>query len=88
MGFDAALTYADLPAGPVHLLIFLVYIPLGAGWMFNIFALADGWEGLSTLLLFVFIPGLVLVVLKLLFDFELPTMIDMKSWFAEVPLEG
>ena len=85
MGFDSALTYIEMPSGPVHLMIFLLFLPIGAGWMFTVFALADWWEGLSTLLFFVFIPGFVLVVLKVLFDFEAPHIINVKSWIAEVP---
>src|SRR4051794_34903711 len=37
MGFDKVLTHAGLPAGPVHLVMFLVFIPLGAWWMYKAF---------------------------------------------------
>ena len=85
MGFDAALTAIDLPPGLVHVLMFFLYLPLGSWWMFTIFALEDFWEGLSTLLLYVFLPGLVLVVLKLVLGFELPHYLDIRSWIVPVP---
>jgi hypothetical protein len=85
MGFDAALTAMDLPPGLVHLLMFFLYLPLGSWWMFKVFALEDFWEGLSTLLLYVFLPGFVLVMLKLLFGFEPPHYLDIRAWIVAVP---
>jgi hypothetical protein len=86
MGFDKALTSAGIPVGMVHLLMCLFFLPLGSWWMFTVFALEDVWEGLSTLLLYVFLPGIVLVLLKLLFKFELPYFLDVRTWWiVEVP---
>src|SRR5438105_1081780 len=62
-GFDATLTAAELPPGLVHVVIFVLFVPVGSWWMFTVFALEDFWEGLSALLLFVFLPGIVLVLL-------------------------
>jgi hypothetical protein len=84
-GFDAAMVFIDMPPGFVHLVMFALYVPLGSWWMFTIFALEDFWEGLSTLLLFVFLPGFVLVVLKLLFGFEAPHFFDIRDWIKPVP---
>jgi hypothetical protein len=86
MGFDKALTSVGLPPGLVHAFMCVCYLPLGSWWMFTIFALEDLWEGLSTLLLFVFMPGLVLVLLKLLFSFDAPYFLDIRTWWiVEVP---
>jgi hypothetical protein len=85
MGFDQTLTSMGLPPGPVHLLMFFFFVPLAAWWMSRIFALEDLWEGLSTVLLFVFLPGFFLVVLYLLFGLKAPHFIDVRSWIAEIP---
>jgi hypothetical protein len=85
MGSDQVCTLIGLPPGPVHVLMFMVYIPLGSLWMFKIFALEDGWEGLSTLLLYACVPGLFLVLLKLV-GLELPHFIDIKSWINPIPV--
>jgi hypothetical protein len=84
-GFDALMTTVDVPAGLTHVVVFLAFIPLGAWWMFTAFALEDFWEGLSTLLLFVFLPGLVLVLLKLLFEVDMPHPLQIREWIAPVP---
>lgn len=85
MGFDAALTSGGLPPGPVHLLMFVLYVPLSSWWMFTVFALEDIWEGLSTLLLYVFLPGFVLVVGKLIFGSWPPHYLDIHAWIVPVP---
>lgn len=86
MGFDKFIADAGLPPGIVHLIAFLAYIPLGAGWMFKAFALEDPWAGLSTLLLYVCMPGLVLVLLKLVFNLELPHVFEIKDWIDPIPV--
>jgi hypothetical protein len=82
MGFDGFLTTAGIPAGLVHALMFMCFIPLGAWWMFTAFALEDSWEGLSALLIFVFLPGLFLVLLKLIFGLDPPHFIDVRGWIV------
>jgi len=86
MGFDQTLTHIGLPPGPVHIAMFLMFVPLGAWWMFTVFKLRDKWEGLTTLLLFVFVPGLVLVLVKLVFGYEPPHFVDVKDWIDEIPV--
>jgi hypothetical protein len=86
MGFDRFLVDAELKPGPVHLVMFLAFVPLGTWWMSRIFALNDMVEGLSTLLLYVFIPGLVLVIVKLTTGYDAPTpLVTVKEWIAVVP---
>jgi len=85
MGSDQFFTHIGFPAGPVHLVMFLVYVPLGALWMYKVFQLEDGWEGLSTLLLFVFMPGLLLVLIRLAFGAYPPHFVDIGSWINPVP---
>jgi hypothetical protein len=84
-GFDATLTAADLPPGVVHLVIFALFVPLASWWMYTVFALEDFWEGLSTLLLFVFVPGIVLVLLHLAFDVKAPHFLDIYEWIKPLP---
>jgi len=50
-----------------------------------VFLLEDAWEGLSTLLLFVFMPGLVLVLIRLVFGAYPPHVVDIESWIHPVP---
>jgi hypothetical protein len=85
MGFDKVLTEAGLPPGLVHMTMCLCFVPLGAWWMFKAFALEDAWEGLSTLLLFVFLPGIVLVLVKLITGASPPYFIDVEDWITKVP---
>src|SRR5262245_25133823 len=85
MAVDQALTWLGLPAGPVHLVMFVVFVPLGAVWMFKAFELEDAWEGLSTLLLFVFLPGVLFVLLYLAFGVYPPHPVDIKRWIEPVP---
>src|SRR2546430_523892 len=86
LGSDTFLTYIGLPPGPVHLAMSVVYLPLGAAWMHKAFLLEDAWEGLSTLLLFVFIPGLVLVLIRLAFGGYPPHFVDLEKWIQPVPV--
>ena len=87
MGFDKILTEAGLPPGLVHMTMCLCFVPLKRlGWMFKAFALEDAWEGLSTLLLFIFLPGLVLVLVKLMASATpRPYFIDVEDWITTVP---
>jgi hypothetical protein len=84
MGFDKAAAVAGMPPGPVHLVVFLGFVPLCSWWMYKIYALDDAWEGLSTLLLCVFVPGLILVLLKLV-GVEPPHFINIQEWIVKVP---
>lgn len=54
---------AELPAGPVHLLLLLVYVPLAVFLVFWLFALDDVIQALSIFAIYVFLPGSVLVIL-------------------------
>jgi hypothetical protein len=85
MGFDQALTMTGLKPGPVHVAMFLAFVPLAAWWMHTIYGLHNKWAGLSILLLFVFVPGLLLVLLKLIFGVEALHWIDVREWINEIP---
>jgi hypothetical protein len=82
VGVDAGLVAAGVPAGIVHLILFMLYLPAAVWFVFWIFALDDGLEALSLLVIYVFLPGLVLGALYLLFDFRAPLALA-ESWLAK-----
>src|SRR5262249_38746318 len=54
---------AQVPAGPVHILVVMVYLPAATWFMFVMFALEDLMQGLSVFLLYVALPGLPLLLI-------------------------
>ncbi len=52
----------QLPQGPAHLALLLLYLPAAVGLVFWILALEDMMEGLSVFLLYVLIAGLPLLL--------------------------
>ena len=58
---------ADFPAGPVHLMVFMAYIPAAVWLLFVFFALEDLLQGLSVFMLYLYLPVIVLYVLNAIF---------------------
>jgi hypothetical protein len=76
---------AEFPAGPVHLVLVLAYVPLGVWYMFLMFAMDDLLEGLSLFLLYILLPGLPLLLLGWLFG--LPRVLAERApWLVSTPL--
>jgi hypothetical protein len=53
----------ELPGGPVHLVLLLLYLPLAVACVFWLFALDDVLQALSIFGIYVLLPGTVLLVL-------------------------
>ena len=53
----ALIVDVELPWGPVHLVLFMAYVPAAAWYFFWIFALEDMLQGLSVFLLYVLVPA-------------------------------
>ena len=58
---------AGLPAGPVHLILLLLYLPAAVALVFWLFALDDVLQALSIFAIYVLLPGAVLLLLAWLF---------------------
>jgi hypothetical protein len=54
----------DFVPGPIHLVIFMAYVPAAAYVMFISFAFADPFEGLSVAAIYIGLPVLVLFVIN------------------------
>jgi hypothetical protein len=65
-GADALLCAGGMPPGVVHVILLLVYLPVATWSLTVMFALDDLGEGLSVLLIWIFLPGLVLGMLNLI----------------------
>ena len=65
---------AGFPAGPIHLLVLMGYIPAAAGIFFVFFALEDFFQGLSMFMIYVYLPVLVLYVINALIGFWNPLL--------------
>jgi hypothetical protein len=83
-GLDALLALGGFPPGVVHFALLLLYVPLAAWFLTVLFALEDPLEGLSVLVIWIFLPGLLLGALSLL-GFELPLALA-ESWLPKDPL--
>ena len=56
-------TGADLPAGPIHLMVFMAFLPAGAWLLFWMYAMDDLGPAFSLLLIYLCLPGFVLTLL-------------------------
>jgi hypothetical protein len=73
VGLDyLAITQFGLPAGPVHLVMFMAYVPVAVWYLFVMYALEDLLQALGLLVLFVFVPGLPLLLIHQVFGFWQP----------------
>jgi hypothetical protein len=54
---------AELPKGPVHLVLFLAYVPLAVWLLFLLFALEDGLQAFSLFVLDIVVAGLPILLL-------------------------
>jgi hypothetical protein len=80
LAVDTLAVNADVPAGVVHLVLLMLYIPAAVWVFFRVFALDDGLQGLSLLLIYVLLPGLPLLLLVGLFHLPL---LPAESWLAK-----
>ncbi len=82
VGVDCALIdLADLPATVVHLALLMGYVPLAVAFLTPLFALEDHLQGLGVLMVWIFLPGLLLGALHLL-GVTFPTALA-ESWLPK-----
>ena len=63
---------AEFPPGPVHLLLFMVYVPAAVWYVFVLYALEDLLQALGVFVLYIFLPGLPLLLIDQVFRFWQP----------------
>lgn len=82
---DYLLAYgAEFPAGPIHLAVFLGYVPIATWIFFVFFALDDLLPALGLFTLYVYLPVLVLYVLNLVVGFWTP-LVDVANGWLKAP---
>jgi hypothetical protein len=84
LGLDYWLTEADLPAGPIHAIVFFGYV--GAGWwlFWLLFDLDDPAQGLSLFVLYMYLPIAVLYVVNKLLGWLFPNGNYLGFWLNYV----
>jgi hypothetical protein len=82
--FDYWLGSGLAPPGPVHLVLFMVYVPVAVWFLFVMFAFEDFLHGLSLLVLYIFLPGLPLLLIERVFGFWHPLAPALR-WLPVVP---
>lgn len=71
------------PAGPVHLIVFMSYVPAVVWVFFVFFALEDFFQGLNLFVIYVYLPVLVLFLLNAVVPFWEPFLIVARDWLKE-----
>jgi len=74
----------DFPAGPVHLVVFMAYVPAAVWAIFVFFALEDLMQALSVFVIYIYLPVLVLYVLNEIIGFWQP-LVDLAGGWLKVP---
>lgn len=73
VGLDHALTAgAEIPAGPTHLILLIAYLPVAVWYLFVLFAMEDMVPALGVFMLYIFLPGLLLLLIDQGFGFWRP----------------
>jgi hypothetical protein len=81
VGIDYLLTDgAGLPAGPVHMVVLIAFIPVGVWIIFVFFALEDLMQSMSVFVIYLCLPMLVLYVLNALMGFWDPLLDIVNDW--------
>ena len=74
----------DFPAGPIHLVVFMAYVPAAMWAIFWFFALEDLMQALSVFVIYIYLPVLVLYVLNAIIGFWQP-LVDLAGGMLKVP---
>jgi len=75
----------DFPAGPVHLVVFMAYVPAAVWAIFVFFSLEDLMQALSVFVIYIYLPVLVLYVLNAIIGFWQP-LVDLAGGMLKVPM--
>lgn len=71
---------AELPAGPVHLFLFMLYI-LAVTWiLFFFFGMDDPGQGLGLFVMYIYLPVFVLFVANWFYPFMEPVLGFVQEW--------
>jgi hypothetical protein len=74
----------EFPAGPVHLVVFMAYVPAAMWAIFWFFALEDLMQALSVFVIYIYLPVLVLYVLNAILGFWQP-LVNFAGEWLKVP---
>ena len=74
----------DYPAGPIHLVVFMAYVPAAMYALFHYFALEDLMQALSVFVIYIYLPVLVLYVLNAIIGFWQP-LVDLAGGWLKMP---
>ncbi len=66
--------WAEFPAGPVHLVIYIAYVPLAVWLLALFFAIDDLAQGLSIFMIYLYLPIFVLFTLNWLLGLVNPSL--------------
>jgi hypothetical protein len=67
VGLDWYLAFeTEFPPGPVHAMVYMAFLPAAAWYFFVLFALEDMGQGLSAVMLYLYLPVFVLLPLHAL----------------------
>jgi hypothetical protein len=84
VAIDYALTAeAELPAGPVHVAMLVVLVPIGMWLMFICFALEDLMQAAGVLVIYLCFPALVLYLANLIVPFWEPLVDWAGDWLKK-----
>jgi hypothetical protein len=84
LGIDYALAKQfEFPPGPVHLFLFMVYVPVAVWYLFVLYAMEDLLQALGVFVLYIFLPGLPLLLIDQVFDFRQPLSYAL-AWLPPV----
>ncbi len=84
VGLDYSLAVgADLPAGPVHLVMLVAYVASGMWVLFVFLALDDLMQGVSVFVIYLCLPIGVFFVINLIVPFWQPLVDLAQGWLKE-----
>ena len=76
--------WAELPAGPIHLIVYVAYVPV-AVWLLTIFFASDDLaQGFSIFVIYLYLPTFVLFVLNWIIGFWNPLLRIAYGYLPEV----
>lgn len=76
--------WAGLPPGPVHLIVYVGYVPLAVWILTLFFAMDDLLNGFSLFIIYLYLPVFVLFVLNLIVGFWNPLLDYVYTWLPPV----
>ncbi len=80
LGLDYFLAESDFPPGPIHLVVFMAYVPAAMYALLVFFALEGLMQALSVFVLYIYLPVTVLYLLHLVIRFWDPLVDFPGSW--------